>query len=293
MSRADETRKEGRTNMKYRQVGLTPELAREWLETMPEYQRKPSMQVVAEYASDMENGRWVEGTGDAIRFNKNGQMIDGQHRCLAVIESGCSIVVTVIEGLDNEVFMVLDRGKKRTAANTISGNNASVRAAIAKVLIALNNGTTNAQVIGGNTSKKEHPISANEIAEYANEHDELIGSLIACFNKIKSASNGRFSSAVTTCLIAAIIEKTGSFECAERFFSELTLPVSERPIILTMAREKAAAFTVTKGKNKNILLFAIYWVAFQNWLKLETPKIIQTSAITRDVNAVPLKRDWA
>lgn len=279
--------------MKYKQVKLTPELAREWIKTMPEYQRKPSMQVVAEYAADMENGRWVEGTGDAIRFNKQGQMIDGQHRCLAVIESGCSIMVTVIYDLDNEVYMVLDRGKKRTAANTVNGTNANNRAAIAKVLIALNNGTTNAQIIGGNASKKEHPISANEVAEFANEHDELVSELLSCFNSIKSASNGRFSTAVATCLIAAMCEKTGSFECAERFFSELTLPVSERPTVLTMARERASAFTVTKGKNKNIQLFAIYWVAFLNWLKDETPKLIQTSAVTSSINSIPMKRNWA
>lgn len=279
--------------MKYKTVRLTPELAQEWLKTMPEYQRKPSTAVVAMYAVDMENGRWVEGTGDAIRFNKQGQMIDGQHRCLAVIESGCCITVTVIEGLDNEVFMVLDRGKKRTAANVINGGNANNRAAIAKVLIALNNGTSNAQIIGGNASKKEHPISATEVAEFANEHEELVGKFVACFNNIKAASNGRFSTAVTACLIAAICERTGSFECAERFFSEMTLPVSERPTVLTMAREKASALTITKGTNKNIPLFAIYWVAFQNWFKQETPRIIQTSMITRDVNAVPMKRDWA
>ena len=279
--------------MKYKSIRLTPEIAAEWLGTMPEYQRKPSPQVVAEYAADMENGRWVEGTGDAIRFNKQGQMIDGQHRCLAVIESGCTILVTVIEGLDNEVYMVLDRGKKRTAANTVNGGNANNRAAIAKAVIALNNGVSNAQIIDGNASKREHPISATEVAEFANEHEELISSLLSCFNNIKSASNGRFSTAVATCLIAAICERTGSFECAEKFFDELVLPVSERPTILTMAREKASAFTITKGKSKNVQLFAIYWVAFQNWLRQDTPKIIQTSMITRDVNAVPMKRDWA
>ena len=68
-------------------------------------------------------------------------MIDGQHRCLAVIESGCTIKATVIDGLDDEVYLVLDKGRKRTAADTIGGKHANVRAAIAKAIIALDNGT--------------------------------------------------------------------------------------------------------------------------------------------------------
>ena len=278
--------------MDYRNIKLTPELAREWLDTMPEYQRGVSKRVVAEYAKDMTEGRWVEGTGDAIRFNKQGQMIDGQHRCLAVIESGVSIIVTIVDGLDDEVYLVLDKGRKRTAADTIGGKNANARAAIAKVLIILGNGDPLASAIGGQVSNKANPISATETAEYAKSHEEVISKICDCYLLLKAANSQRFSAAVATCLFAYAEEKSGSDESFYGFCIDLNKPVQERPTICTMAREKAANFNLTKGKSKNAMIFAIYAVAYQNWLKGETPKIIQSSGITRAINNVPVKRNW-
>ena len=278
--------------MNYRIVDLTPELANEWIGTMPEFQRKASPVCVAEYAKDMADGRWISGTGDAFRFNKQGQMIDGQHRCLAVIESGCTIQATVIDGLDDEVYLVLDKGRKRTAADAIGGKNATVRAAIAKSLIALNNGTPLTSVVSGNTSKKYHPISATEAAETAIKKEDVIAQLTDCYMHVKSANNGRFSSSVLTCLAAYAMEITGNLGTFEAFCRDLAKPVGERPMVCTMAREKASSFNLTKGKSKHAMMFAIYSLAFRYWLNGETPKIIQTSAVTKNVNAIPVKRDW-
>lgn len=278
--------------MNYKSIKLTPELAREWLDTMPEYQRGVSKNTVAEYAKDMEEGRWVEGTGDAIRFNKQGQMIDGQHRCLAVIKSGVSIMVTIIDGLDDEVYLVLDKGRKRSAGDTIGGKNANARAAIAKVLIILGNGDPLASAVGGQISNKDNPISATETAEYAKSHEEIISKILDCYMLLKAANNKRFSAAVATCLFAYAKEKSGSDESFYRFCIDLNEPVQERPTICTMAREKASNFNLAKGKSKNAMMFAIYVVAYQNWLKGETPKIIQSSGITRAINNVPVERNW-
>ena len=278
--------------MKYKQIKLTPELAKEWLATMPEYQRSVSTLVVAEYAKDMAEGRWVEGTGDAIRFNKQGQMIDGQHRCLAVVESGTTIVVTVIEGLDDEVYLVLDKGRKRTAADTIGGKNANVRAAIAKSLIALASGTPVASIVGGNASKKNNPISATEAAEVAMTNEATVSQILECYVQLKSANNGRFSAPVATCLVAYAAELTGNMESFNKFCDDLIKPVQDRSVVCTMAREKASSFILSKGKSKNAMIFAIYAIAFRSWVSGNTPKIIQTSNITKDINSTPLKRDW-
>ena len=219
-------------------------------------------------------------------------MIDGQHRCLAVIESGCTIKATVIDGLDDEVYLVLDKGRKRTAADTIGGKHANVRAAIAKAIIALDNGTPLMSIISGNTSKKYSPISATEAAETAIEKEEVISQLTDCYMTIKSANNGRFSSSVLTCLAAYAIEMTGSIDTFLAFCQDLAKPIGERPLVCTMAREKASNFIIAKGKSKYAMIFAIYSLAFRYWLNGETPKIIQTSAVTKNINAIPVKRDW-
>ena len=271
---------------------LTPELAKKWLETMPDYQRTKKDLWVAEYAKDMEEGRWNEKIGDRIRFNKKGQMIDGQHRCLAVIESGVSIMVEVIEGLDDSAYPFIDKGHVRTVSDSIGGKNANVRSAIAKALIALSNGTPNASILSGNTSKKSNPISRIEVAEVAKSKEVIISQLLECFMQLKNANNGRFSAVVATCLAAYALELHGSIENFYEFCADLNKPAQERPVICTMAREKSAGFNITKGKSKNTMMFAIFAIAYKNWASDITPKVIQTSVITKDVNAVALKRDW-
>lgn len=278
--------------MEIRNVLLTPEIAKEWLSTMPSYQRTPSKYTVTEYANDITNGRWVSGTGDAIRFNKQGEMIDGQHRCLAVIESGIAINVIVIDDLDNEVYMVLDRGKKRSAGDTIIAPNGNIRAAIAKCMIGLNYGVPIASLIGGNVSKKEHLISATEVAEFANKNEKAVSDIVSIYLNFKASQNGRFSTGVATVLISYAIKKTGTLESIKKFSEDLLLPVAERPVVCTMVRERSSSFTVAKGTNKNLPVFAIFLVGFDNWFGQKTPKILQTNNIAKNLNEIPVKRDW-
>lgn len=99
-------------------VNLTPELAREFLERLPERQRQLSQPSVDQYASDMLEGEWFF-LGDPIRFNIEGDLIDGQHRCNSVIESGRSEVMLVIRGLVSDAIRNIDNGRKRNFADDL------------------------------------------------------------------------------------------------------------------------------------------------------------------------------
>lgn len=69
-------------------------------------------------AREMIHGRW-KSNGDTICLNEN-QIIDGQHRLLAVIESGVTIEALLVSGLDSDVFDTKDVGKRRSAADTLA-----------------------------------------------------------------------------------------------------------------------------------------------------------------------------
>lgn len=99
-------------------VELTPELAKEYLERLPERQRNMSERTVDGYASDMLEGEWYF-IGDPIRFDPDGWLIDGQHRCTAVIESDRVEPVLVIRGLPADRIRVVDTGRKRTFADAL------------------------------------------------------------------------------------------------------------------------------------------------------------------------------
>ena len=280
---------------KIRKVKLTPELAAKWLETMPEYQRQAAKYTVDTYATDMMDNRWVEGTGDFIRFNTKGQMIDGQHRCLAVIRSGVTINVDVLEGLSDKVYFVLDKGKKRTVADTVGGKNSNARAAVAKTMILLGEGIPLRSILVNYGSKSVSsiatPVHTQEVMMFkAADIDRIMEGYVS----LKIAGNGKVSAYVATCLASYAIEKTGSIDTFIAFCADMAKNVPERPDICTMVRDRLIGYKSSKERSKNVPVFSIYKVGFDNWLTSPDVRInkLAWGQVSNNLNNIPLKRDW-
>ncbi len=56
----------------------------------------------------MNNGAWREGTGEAIQFDRKGNLINGQHRLHAIIKSGKTFPFLIVSELGLDVMRVLD-----------------------------------------------------------------------------------------------------------------------------------------------------------------------------------------
>lgn len=96
---------------------ITPEKAREYLKRNCRNNRKIGERRVQNYAKDMAAGAW-QLNGEAIKFNKDGILIDGQHRLLAVIKAGVPIKMLVIRDVDNTVSLY-DRGYSRATYSSL------------------------------------------------------------------------------------------------------------------------------------------------------------------------------
>lgn len=98
-------------------IDLTPALAEQLLAHNTENRniRKPH---VRSLARDMLQGRW-QVTGDSIKIDVNDRMIDGQHRCWAVIESGVTIKALLVIGLQPEAREVIDTNARRSSADAL------------------------------------------------------------------------------------------------------------------------------------------------------------------------------
>ena len=103
---------------------ITPDLAARWL-THNFGNRPVKEDVVAGYARDMRGGRWKR-THQGIAFNDRDQLIDGQHRLLAVRASGVTIECQVTFGLpartgDDPMTTMdaVDRGAPRTVGDQL------------------------------------------------------------------------------------------------------------------------------------------------------------------------------
>jgi len=93
-------------------LDVTPELAFKLLEANTH--NRPLVQSrVERYARDMRAGQW-RVNGDAVRFDINGILIDGQHRLWAVTESGVTLKMLVVRGLEPEAQDTIDQGKPRS-----------------------------------------------------------------------------------------------------------------------------------------------------------------------------------
>lgn len=79
-------------------VSVTPALAEKILEKNT-FNRNVSSAVVRKYAADMSAGKWTLNH-QGIAFDRDGTLIDGQHRLMAIIQSGATILMLVTHGAD-------------------------------------------------------------------------------------------------------------------------------------------------------------------------------------------------
>lgn len=81
-------------------------------------QRRLSRRLVLQLADAMKRNQW-RFTHQGIAFDKDGNLVDGQHRLEAVLESDVPIPVAVWRGVDPETFKVLDSGRRRNLSDVL------------------------------------------------------------------------------------------------------------------------------------------------------------------------------
>lgn len=91
---------------------IGPKEAR-YLLQMNTHNRNIRQQQVSSMARDMKEHRWVLN-GETIKVSDEGALIDGQHRLLAVVESGAMVPMLVVRGLPAKAQDSVDIGSKRS-----------------------------------------------------------------------------------------------------------------------------------------------------------------------------------
>lgn len=109
---------------------VTPEVARQWLSANVN-NRPVRRGRVSGYARDMAAGAWALSP-QGIAFDVNGNLMDGQHRLLAVIEAGVTVKMLVWFDVPQIVRDVLDIGDPRELRDVakITRNHAAVTLAM-------------------------------------------------------------------------------------------------------------------------------------------------------------------
>lgn len=102
--------------MKSEIITVSPEMAKQWLSKV-KVNRKMRIKYVDFLSEEIKKGRFIY-TGDPIRFDIEGYLIDGQHRLSAIIQSNIPVTLSVIEGLSPDSFYKIDTGISRSLSDT-------------------------------------------------------------------------------------------------------------------------------------------------------------------------------
>lgn len=102
-------------------VEMTPGLAMKFIGKNTR-NRPVSDPTVKKYANLMRKGKW-EFNGEPIIVAKDGTLVDGQHRLQAILDSGSTLKMLVVYGVENEAFHTIDIGKKRNGADALATHN--------------------------------------------------------------------------------------------------------------------------------------------------------------------------
>ena len=125
-------------------VHVTPALAREWL-TRNRRNRTVSEFTVNKYLNDMVAGRW-QYAADPIRFDMDGNLLDGQHRLTAlaqVADPEVALPMLVVRNLPADTQLIMDQGKRRSPGDQLSllgVRDSNVVAAGVRLIIAYETG---------------------------------------------------------------------------------------------------------------------------------------------------------
>ncbi len=252
-------------------VKVTPSIAEKMLGKNVR-NRHISARIVEKYRRAMAAGEWTV-TGEAIKFAANGDLLDGQHRLSAVVESGSTIPMMVVKGLPSSSQDVMDTGRARTVADQlgIGGyTDVAMLAAVARVVIGYESGNLGS-FPSVSTPQTLELVSDNALIAFAS-------------SRARPVSRGCYLRPAVAGAAFYLLLKVDD-EKAQEFFDRLTdganLPTGN-PILALRARLKALHDDRTYLPNE-----ALVSLVFRTWNAWRQHRKLTSLPLYRNGEIIP------
>ena len=106
------------TKPKFEVMDITPDMAKKILAHRNKNNRPIRYTHLEKLSDAIEKGEW-KVTYQCIAFDKDGNLIDGQHRLAAVLQTRQTVKMTVATNMDPSIFEVVDTGSKRSTGDAL------------------------------------------------------------------------------------------------------------------------------------------------------------------------------
>lgn len=251
--------------MKIETITLTPAKASELLKRNTNNRNVKKQRIVL-YVNDILNNNW-KLNGESIKVSKDGVILDGQHRLIAVVKANKSIETLLITDLQQDVLPTIDTGSSRTGGDVLNlhgiTNSNSIAGGINK-FYALYSGKgslnqrrvcTNSATILEYNSKAEYYNNLHSMgAKYYTKWYRII--TISDFIGYYAYFNTKYSQDIVDSFFESILNRTG-----------VGALLYDKLLQNTLSRAKIS------GGERNALIIK----AFVYHVKGKTPKLLRIS----------------
>lgn len=245
--------------MQLRQIMMTPEHAEKLLSS--NYNNRSLRPNWAnEIARMIENGEW-NLTHQAIAISTTGQVIDGQHRLTAIVKAKKAVPIILAEQCDPSSFISIDKGIKRSTADSLGMNKKVVETVAFLMRLA------------GARAERPALVKALMDTEYGYAAEML-------FKICGTTRRGASTAAIKAGAVAQMVE-TGKYETiAQNYKKFINLEYTNMPSLLLQLEKQIASGTAHTAERD--WLFCRAYRAFDPVAKND--KTIRISdAIKRDI----------
>ena len=258
---------------------VTPQLAM-WLLTLNTGNRKVIADNVNRFKRVLQEGRWLN-TGEPIIVSDEGILNDGQHRLLAIKETGIGAEVDIRFGVKRTAFKATGTGKRRSSGQVleIEGySNTTCQASIARLIIAYDTRRLGAMRHSG--------IDAAEILAMV-DADDRIPEIAARIQRFKFSPLRTGSFGFVLAIACRVADPAKVFEFADLVASGLVADDSNPARRLHLRLRDAAMRGEKRDQISLALLSAKAWNA---WIQGQSIQAFRVSEADRTSEGFPAIR---
>lgn len=248
---------------------ITPEKARRYIAKNTNNRQVKAANVL-KVKNDLLNDNY-KLTHQGIAFDWNGNLVDGQHRLLAVIESNVSVQMFVGYDFDPEIFKILDCGSSRTSADALKhagATNYSVVAAGIRLILWAH--TRYEAQLSPNTVKlyKTYTTTNAETAKFYEESSEVFYTLGQRVTRLRQVNSNILQSACLAFLYLAN-EKYPDDDTAYDFMARIASGANLSPGSVELAMAKFIAIKNVELHNykKGEYMLSAFIKAYNRYLR--------------------------